>query len=815
MTARRFPQSIGIIGLLSSLAAALLFSCASDAPDDGRDSAGVFDYPSYSAAYCRDECAYANDGKCNELDLLCSPGTDCTDCGGRITGGECVNTCRYAHDGVCDSPQLCAPGTDCADCTGLGAGGAQGVTDTCDDSCFFSGNDSCDEQNLCDPGTDCTDCTGKTPDEPPGDCTADDSCAECDDPADCGPAEWCDTTAKECRPACAHMTCGTDHDVACGTCTGETYCDTNINQCVPVGVSVCVGMTCGTDQGVSCGTCTGQTYCDTGANQCVPACAGMVCGEDHGVSCGTCPTDFSCDTSAHKCVPATGSACQGMTCGTDQGISCGTCAGKSYCDTTVNQCAPACTNMTCGTDHGVSCGTCSGQTYCDTSVKQCMPACTNMNCGMDHGISCGTCTSPATCNTTVNQCETPVCAGVTCGYDEATYCGSCSSGTWCDVSAQTCNTGCTAGACGTETGSSCGACSVLDVVAGRNDTCAILADRTLKCWGNATYGQLGAALPSAAQSTKPVGIVGLTDVARVAIGIYHICVATLSGEVKCLGMNTGGQLGYGSTNGGTDWSKGPRTALGLSDVTDLTAGGVHTCALTSAGTVWCWGQGDQGQLGQGTLANSATPLQVPNLTGVTQIAAPAGGSHTCALLSDGTVQCWGYNFSGQLGDGSKTNRPSPVVVSGLTGATSIAAGAQHTCAVLQGGTAKCWGNNGQGQIGSTTSPTTTPVVVTSLTNVQSLAAGGTSTCATKTDASIWCWGSSVNLGQLGDGGATSQTFSPVQATQITGTSELTMGDNTMCAMGSSTVIKCIGLNNNGQLGNGSTTNSPTAVSVIW
>jgi alpha-tubulin suppressor-like RCC1 family protein len=307
--------------------------------------------------------------------------------------------------------------------------------------------------------------------------------------------------------------------------------------------------------------------------------------------------------------------------------------------------------------------------------------------------------------------------------------------------------------------------------------------------------------------------VGVTDVARVTIGSAHICALTLSGEVLCWGMNGFGQLGVGSSAGGTDWAAAPRPPLGLTGIVDLTSGSGHSCALTSAGTVWCWGQNDRGQLGLGTLVNALAPAEVPNLSGVIQI--EAGASYTCALLEDGTAKCWGANSRGQLGDGSITDRSSPVSVSGLAGVTSVVAGAEHTCARLQNGTAKCWGYNGQGQIGSTTSPTTTPVTVTGLTGVEMLAAGNVSTCARKTDGTIWCWGSSVNLGQLGEGGATSQTFTPILATQLAGTNGLTMGGYTLCGLASPTVIKCIGQNNQGQLGIGTTTNSVTAVNVIW
>ena len=151
----------------------------------------------------------------------------------------------------------------------------------------------------------------------------------------------------------------------------------------------------------------------------------------------------------------------------------------------------------------------------------------------------------------------------------------------------------------------------------------------------------------------------------------------------------------------------------FSQATSVSAGVSHTCAVLSGGTVKCWGRGSYGQLGDGsTTSTQSTPVSVSSISTATSVS--AGYRHTCAVLSGGTVKCWGYGSYGQLGDGSTTSTQStPVSVSGISTATSVSAGYWHTCVVLSGGTVKCWGYGSYGQLGdgSTTSSQTTPVGV--------------------------------------------------------------------------------------------------------
>jgi alpha-tubulin suppressor-like RCC1 family protein len=200
----------------------------------------------------------------------------------------------------------------------------------------------------------------------------------------------------------------------------------------------------------------------------------------------------------------------------------------------------------------------------------------------------------------------------------------------------------------------------------------------------------------------PVPFRGLTGVAAIAGGGEHTCVLTTAGGVECWGHNHLGDLGDGTTNDRLS----PVPAIGLSSgVQEIAAGSHHTCALTVAGAVECWGWNEEGQLGDGTDTNRLVPVQVVGLaSGVRQIAAYV--EHTCALADAGGVKCWGENASGELGDGTTTARSTPGPVVGLEIPISVLAiGAEHTCAVTTANGLECWGRNSEGELGEERGPT--------------------------------------------------------------------------------------------------------------
>lgn len=355
------------------------------------------------------------------------------------------------------------------------------------------------------------------------------------------------------------------------------------------------------------------------------------------------------------------------------------------------------------------------------------------------------------------------------------------------------------------------------------------------------------------------GVFPVSSRLSLAAGNVHTCALTLGGGVRCWGSNGSGQLGDGTTQNRN--ISVPVCASGesapcnnvLGSVAAVDAGFFHTCALTMAGGVKCWGNNFRGPLGDGTEIDRTTPVDVcasgqwdeaatqcldggaPSAL-ANVVAVAGGGNHTCALIDDGpaplgfAVKCWGLNTVGQLGDGTTTNRTAPVDVcasgSGagcaggvpLTGVTAIAAGGDHTCAIV-GASVKCWGRNHFGQLGNSafTGANTgnpTPVDVAGLGNVVAIAAGVGHTCALGFNGSVHCWGANFN-DQLGTTSAETCSFgldcssTPIELALGSPGARFSPGvlsasfDHT-CLVTWGEYVKCWGINFEGQLGDGQT-----------
>ena len=342
---------------------------------------------------------------------------------------------------------------------------------------------------------------------------------------------------------------------------------------------------------------------------------------------------------------------------------------------------------------------------------------------------------------------------------------------------------------------------VTAIAAGNKHSCALAADGTVSCWGMDDFGELGNGLVTTSATSTPVSVVGLSGVTAITAGGGHTCALTGDRTVHCWGANDYGQLGDGTTTN----SATPVSVVGLSGVTAITAGFGHTCALTADQTVHCWGDDYDGQLGDGTkLTNSATPVSVVRLSGVTAIT--AGYANSCALTRDGTAHCWGNNWT--------SSSLTPVTVPGLSGVTAITAGWYHSCALTGDGTAHCWGENDYGQLGDgSTVNRLAPVVVSGLTSVTAITAGYVDSCAVTRGGTGYCWGAN-NEGQLGNG-TTSQTANPVPGV-VSGLAGVTSiaGFDHWCALTAAHTVHCWGYNYSGQLGDGTTTTSATAVATL-
>jgi alpha-tubulin suppressor-like RCC1 family protein len=279
----------------------------------------------------------------------------------------------------------------------------------------------------------------------------------------------------------------------------------------------------------------------------------------------------------------------------------------------------------------------------------------------------------------------------------------------------------------------------------------------VRCWGAGAQGQLGTGNTNTLYSPPPTDFI--SDATQSAAGGEHTCVRLSDGTVKCVGSNAFGQLGIGCTT--SNLTSPGDAVMNLSGVARVVAGGSHTCALLSDATVRCWGDDRSGQTGASQLLIpnnkycQATPIRV--ITGITVLS--LGGNHTCAHASD--TRCWGSGASGQLGIGVVgTDYPAPTTGPALINTVQLVSGTAHTCARLSSAGVSCWGANTFGELGSGSNTSSANAVgitqalwvgaMVSGTSAVELAAGGNHTCARRSDGAVLCWGRNLD-GELGDG----------------------------------------------------------------
>lgn len=565
---------------------------------------------------------------------------------------------------------------------------------------------------------------------------------------------------------------------------------------------------------------------------------------------------FGCSSGTETAPPPCGSLCGSwQECSNDICISlpgyCDTiadCISGDQCNTTAHICynpIDPCDGIDCSL-HGTctdllgtpSCNCIAGyqdndlNLTCDidcTSVQQCGPLA--LGCDDSSGIPICNCDVSYFQDTNyrcITPCEPDYCTGGTCVADSTTefHC-DCPTGMF--PSGQYC------------------LAAPISIVTGMAHSCALLGDNTVACWGNNTFGQLGAETTTE-NSTDPVQVTDLIDVAMLVAGSYHTCALLTDYQtVKCWGKNDFGQLGNNTLVNSTI----PVTVQNITrQIQQMSGGSFHTCILLEPdptdsqieSNVHCWGYNLYGQLGNMKIENSKTPTPIARKDPADMediaIAIASGDLHNCVLLQDDRVKCWGFNGFGQLGidqnwedyapckksscNGATERRyvllPNPEAddfpQTPYTGVTTLYAGYGHTC-VAKGTDYYCFGRNEDGELGNETQGIPFNLKTVPLnpqhSGYSSLSLGGKSSCGLLGDT-LWCWG----LNSSGQLGITPLNNTPTPTeTSITPISTYQLGQKGHgCAVTTDHGATCWGYNNAGQLGTTTTEESnPTPVMV--
>ncbi len=299
----------------------------------------------------------------------------------------------------------------------------------------------------------------------------------------------------------------------------------------------------------------------------------------------------------------------------------------------------------------------------------------------------------------------------------------------------------------------------------------------------------------------------------VSVGAFHACAVDASGDIYCWGANSSGQLGDESATN----KSAPSEVLGEDLIfSSVDAGGLHTCAITATREAFCWGENANGQLGTGQITPPAlAPTSVSTTESIVRIS--AGNGHSCAVTEDGVALCWGSQSAGQLGIGSSGPDPrsSPQPVVGGLMFRTISAGAEHTCGVTTDGEGYCWGANESDQLGTgLPGGAEVPTPVAGDLVFDEISAGVAHSCGVTVDLEVYCWGEGAS-GQLGTGNLSSSDTpvqTPFEFNEVVESGSVSAGGAYSCAViGEST--RCWGINDTGQLGDGTSNLSPSPVDL--
>jgi alpha-tubulin suppressor-like RCC1 family protein len=338
--------------------------------------------------------------------------------------------------------------------------------------------------------------------------------------------------------------------------------------------------------------------------------------------------------------------------------------------------------------------------------------------------------------------------------------------------------------------------------------CGLSTTGAAFCWGDNGGGQLGTGNLNNALSPTPVSG-GPGTFAEISTGNAHVCARTAAGTAYCWGIGFNGQLGIGSFNVSRNT---PTQVAGSNLFQSISAGLAHTCGVTTAGQIFCWGENSSGQLGNGVFTDASSPTPVTGVAGLVFVQVSAGAFHTCARTNSRAIYCWGDNRNSQVGDGTTTNRTQPVLLNVGNDFAFISAGADHTCATRTSGAAACWGFGLTGELGDGTAQNrSTPTAVAGgLTFVQ-VVAGAYSTCGITTNAAAHCWGGYEEINGTG-----TSVNSNMPTVAVSGGNYTSISPNAYYVCGVAAGGgggRCWGFNSVGELGIGLSgiVYSPTAV----
>jgi len=328
--------------------------------------------------------------------------------------------------------------------------------------------------------------------------------------------------------------------------------------------------------------------------------------------------------------------------------------------------------------------------------------------------------------------------------------------------------------------------------------------KEIYCWGYNYFGQLGDGSTDNQNTPTKINFENGRKVFKAYLGVYHSCAVFDDGELQCWGMNQYGQVGDNSTI-----YKIKPTKINIkneSSITQMALGYERTCAVFDDGTMYCWGLNSFGELGDETKIDKMVPTaSIAVKDDVVQVS--TGWHHTCVITQDNSLQCWGANGFGQLGDGTTIHKTMPTKVSIDNGKAvmQVVTGWHHTCALSVDGILYCWGWNLFGQLGddtSTNKPVPQKVIVNNGKKIKQVASIYSHVCAISDDDTVWCWGRN-SKGQIGDGTQTGKLVpTKVDIGDERAVTQIVVGEDHTCVRLDDNAMKCWGENDDGQLGTG-------------